>query len=185
MLTHYVDLTVPARIQYEIYGRILMVMHLTAKAGFPVFADWPTWKNEPGGFGPVIRILGEQHAVERCMSFISPLISAGLVSALSETAQVPPDATYRYAYRRSRSADKGSPSHQRRLERRAIARGESPPDSPAAWVQASHKVPMQSRTSGQSFHLYIKRVPADELAGLSPCSYGLGVLIPRFDVRGA
>lgn len=184
-LTHYVDLAPGAgRLLYEIYGRTLQVVHLTIKAGYPVVLDWPMWKDDLGGFGSVIRLLGQQDAVDRCLSYLTPLITAGLMTKLSETGTVPADAVYLYGYRRSRKADKGSPSHQRRLERRAMARGEPHDDTGAAWVQASHAVPMQSRTNGQSFHLYIKRVPAAKLADSSPCSYGLGVLVPCFDVRG-
>ena len=186
LITHYVDLAPGSgRILFEVYGRILMVVHLTAKAGFPVAVDWPMMKDQRGGFGPVMRLLGEQEAVERCLGYRSPLVTAGLVLKLSETEPVPANATFTYGYRRSRKADKGSPSHLRRLERRALARGEPSPDISCDWIQARYAVPMQSRTSGQNFHLFIKRVPAASLTEGNPCSYGLGVLIPRFDGRGA
>lgn len=181
-LTHYADLAPSSgRVLFELYGRTLKVVHATAQAGYPVLVDWPGWKEHIGGFGPVIRLIGPKAAVERCLMYLAPLIDAGLMAQLGETQAVPLHAQYLYGYQRSRKPDKNTPCHQRRLERRAASRGETLKNGGAKWTQVDHFLPMQSRTNGQSFNLFIKRVPASTFtANGSPCTYGLGTPIPTF-----
>lgn len=181
MLTHYVDL-VPRTgpVLYSLYGRVLMAAHLTARDGQGIAIDWPMWKDMPGCFGHVIRLLGTQGAIDQCLDYLAPLIAAGLVAGQGDPKAVPDGAVYLHGYRRNRKPDKGSPSHLRRLERRAESRASTYDSSGAQWVQAKHKLPMQSSSTGQNFHLFIERVPADKLTGASVGSYGLGVLVPHF-----
>lgn len=183
MLTHYADLTpCSGRVIFELYGRTLKVVHLTAQqAGYQVVVDWPGWKENVGGFGPVIRLLGPKAAIERCLSHLAPLIDAKLMVQAGEIQPVPECAEYIYGYRRSRKQDKNTPCHQRRLERRAKARGQTPESCERSRMQASHFLPMQSKTNGQPFSLCIKRVPASTLGrNGAPCSYGLGIPLPKF-----
>lgn len=180
-LTHYIDIapdTGPA--MYELYGRIVKAVHLSNEDGWQVTLDWPGWKDVPGCFGPTVRLLGEQAAIEHCMSLVAPLINADLVRVISGVLPVVAGAEPVHGYRRFRKPDKGSPSHQRRLERRAKARGEVYEAGDAEWLKASHRLPMQSTTTGQHFYIFIKRVSAAEMTDAKPCAYGFGVPVPRF-----
>lgn len=181
MLTHYADL-VPSTgpVLYSLYGRVLLAAHLTTMDGQDIAIDWPAWKDMPGCFGHVIRLFGSQGAIDHCLAYLAPLTAAGLVVAQGDVKPVPEGAVYLHGYRRNRKPDKGSPSHLRRLERRAVSRGETYDSSGSSWVQAKHKLPMQSSSTGQTFHLFIERVPADKLTEGSAGSYGLGVLVPHF-----
>ncbi|MBH9519918.1 type I-F CRISPR-associated endoribonuclease Cas6/Csy4 [Pseudomonas aeruginosa] len=181
-LTHYIDLAPHnGNAFFELHGRIVTGAHLSAQDGKPVAIDWPGWKNVPGGFGPVVRLLGEPSAIEHCLSVISPLVEAELVDVWGEVKTVPDNAAWSHGYRRHRKPDKCSPTHQRRLERRARGRGEVY-EQPAygEWLKASHRLPMQSRSTGQHFYIFIKRVSAADLRSAEPCGYGFGAVVPQF-----
>lgn len=180
-LTHYVDLAPGAgSVLYELYGRVLKAAHLSNQDGHSITVDWPGWNDQPGCFGPAMRLLGSQAAIEHCLTYIDPLVAAQLITLRGVPASVPADAECLHGYRRFRKPDKGSPSHQRRLERRCKARGEAYEAGSAEWLQASHKLPMQSKSTGQRFHVFIKRVDAADFVDDKPCAYGLGRPVPRF-----
>ncbi|MBP3062041.1 CRISPR-associated protein (Cas_Csy4) [Ectopseudomonas chengduensis] len=180
MLSHYIDLShVGGPVRYELFGRVLKAAHLSVGEGQPIAVDWPMWCEENGGFGPIMRLLGSQAAISHCLNLLDPLIEAGLLFMRGQVSEVPSLAKCLHGYRRSRKPDRGSPSHLRRLERRALARGEV--YQPASvWIHSTHSLPMQSKSTHQRFHIYIERVPAIAVTGELPGSYGFGISLPSF-----
>lgn len=185
MLTHYIDLShCGGPVLYELFGRVLKAAHLSAHDGQTIVVDWPMWKDEPGVFGQTMRLLGPQASIEHCLAYIQPLLTAGLLAKRCEVSAVPDNAKLLHGYRRDRKPDSGSPCHIRRLQRRAQARGEAFEDITAPWIRANHSLPMQSATTGQRFHIYIERVPAEALSGNTPNQYGFGLPVPSFGHEG-
>lgn len=181
MMTHYVDLSPNGvGLTFELYGRVLKAAHLSHEKDSSITVDWPMWRDEPGAFGPIIRLLGPQAAIERCLSRLAALIDAGLIRPRCDVSEVPATALYAHGYRRSRKPDKGSPSYVRRLQRRAQARGEPFDGVTPPWIKATHSVVMQSTTNEQQFHVYIERVAAAALASCRPNRYAMGVPVPSF-----
>lgn len=183
MLSHYIDLSAHGdSILFELFGRVLKVVHLSACDGKAVAVDWPMWREAEGGFGPVVRLLGPQTSIEHCLQKLTPLLEAGLLIIRGPIGPVPANATHSYGYRRNRKQDALSPSHQRRLERRALARGEVYQSTVAGGEKrrTKHHLPMQSKSSGMRFSVFIERVPAEDLTSNTPGSYGFDVAVPSF-----
>ena len=185
MHTHYIDLAPEGRIQFEIYARLLKGVHLANVEGHGLAVDWPEWREERGAFGRFIRIFGTETGLAHLLiERAAPLVLNGLVKVSSGISPVPAGITATHFYLRSRKADKNTPSHRRRLERRAAQRGETYVAEVAKTrPPALHSLRIQSGSTGQSYFMDICRKP---LSGTHECSQatadisGLGMPIPTF-----
>ena len=182
MQTHYVDLVPASGIVYEVYARLLKGVHLANVESHGLTVDWPGWRNERGQFGQVMRVFGTETGLEHLLELASPLLRNGLASSASGITIVPVGVECTHTFKRCRAADKNTPSHQRRLVRRAEQRGEVyVPGSPRP--TALHSLRMQSETNGQSFYMDLCRYSlsgAAEYQNAKPDSYGFGVPVPSF-----
>lgn len=182
-LTHYVDIMIrEGAICHQLHARLLMGVHYGINnSGLALAASWPDWKAQPGEFGLLFRVFGDESGVKSYLDLVDPLLAAGLVRAFP-IAPVP-DTKGRVVFVRERQMDKLSPSRTARRVRRAAARGES--TDAASNVEASrpqkspHFLRLNSTSTGHEFCLFVsRRSSATESAGGQ--SYGLGLALPDF-----
>jgi len=183
MRTHYIDLTPEGAVTYEVFARVLKGVHLANVEEHALAVDWPEWQPIRGQFGSTMRVLGTAEGLEHLLGRLAPLITHSLLKCSEGVKQIPASATGTHWYRRDRKADKSTPSHNRRLERRAAARGEVyvPPRVPRS--PALHALRLQSESTGQSYYMDIRRQGASDEPDRqrpTPDVYGFGVVIPSF-----
>lgn len=183
MQTHYIDLVPKGGIAYEVFARVLKGVHLANVEEHALSVDWPEWRPVRGQFGRTMRVLGAAAGLEHLLERIAPLLASDLLKCPEGITPVPDDAKGTHWYRRDRKADKNTPSHNRRLERRAALRGETyvPPSIPRS--PALHALRLQSESTGQSYYMDIRRQSVGdehERRRPAPDIYGFGVVIPTF-----
>lgn len=179
-LTHYVDLMIrEGSVAHELHARMFLAVHQRVAAGDALAAAWPDWRGQPGEFGLVFRVFGNEVQLASYLGVVAPLVAAGLVRAYPVLPVPDRPATVRFL--RDRSHDKLSPAAARRLTRRAAARGE-------AWQSTQqgkprdagdHYLDIPSTSQQQMFRFYIRRDRASD-GDRGGASYGLGHALPDF-----
>lgn len=177
--THYLDIMIrEAAVSHDLHARLLTAVHYKIKEGCRLGVTWPDWRGEPGEFGLLFRVFGDQGGLAGVQTMIDPLVKAGLVRPFPVMAV--PETTARVAFIRDRKLDKFSPSRAVRRKRRAAGRGEAIVETQDSRPEKRpHFLKMLSHTTSLSFLLYVTRRPgaADRQGGNE---YGLGRSLPDF-----
>lgn len=175
MFTHYIDIQIQQpSIACELHGRVVMAVHMSIVDDFPLAVDWPLWKEERRGFGPIVRLFGRPRSLDRVLSFLDRYREANLIG-YHAIREVPPSAEFRWGYVRSRRAEKVSPSYRRRQLRRNPQWKED--EHQVNQRVINHELPLQSFSGNSLFGLKISRVSAEELSG-ELNNYGMAVAVP-------
>lgn len=170
------------------YQRVMLVVHSLNSLGSKIAIDWPKWASASNYFGSVLRIFGTDEELAQVRSALESYV-AKVANAkgkkplvLGLVKDVPAEAKLTWMFRRNRPTERArSKSKAKRLERRALARGETPKTYTPVFLE-THTLMILSLTTGQYFPLDIERVRPSHLDFdcSEPNAYGLGVPIPRF-----
>lgn len=178
MLTHYVDFDVIAGATQQdaalLHGRILSVSHF-CNLGVHAF-DFPDWHNEVFA-GNVLRLFGTSDQLEKLLETLEPLINTGAVTH-SQVEEVPHDATMSdYTYVRVKVIDS---SKKRRFEARNPGKKWIPNQAGGDKRPRAYRIPMLSKSTGQTYPLYITRTSEKSTASTNN---GLRINVPVFDKK--
>lgn len=176
--THYTDLMIrEGSVAHDLHARMLLAAHHAITKGSSLAVAWPDWRDRPGEFGFLFRVLGNETALANYLDIVRPLDAAGLVRIYAP--QCVPDGSDRVRFLRDRSHDKLSPSAVRRLTRRAVERGVVWSSTASQTRTAGdHFLTIPSTSQGQTFRLYVRRDRGD--MDTSGANYGLGFSLPNF-----
>jgi CRISPR-associated endoribonuclease Cas6/Csy4 subtype I-F len=195
---HYLDCAIHSDLR-DGYGlsAVLAAVHTvnrsTAKQGdsYPLGVAFPFWIDPSfhatkmmgfGSAGPIVRVFAQTHEQLHNLnsdSRILELQSIGEVS-VSQVGKVPNDCTSWFSFVRASDGEALTPSHQRRLIRRAAARGsdndgrQKKSENAAKPAIGYLKLPLASASAGQSFLRPVRRIE----------SVDVKIVSPRFDSWG-
>ena len=177
---HYVDLMIrEGGVAHELHARLLLALHYKVAGGAALAASWPDWRDQPGEFGLLFRVFGNEAHLKEYLEVVAPLVTAGLIRVFAVTPV--PDTSAKVCFSRDRSHDAVSPSAARRLARRASDRGEvwqSTRDGQPREA-GDHYLIIPSASQNRIFRMYVQR-GRKAAASSTSASYGLGHLLPDF-----
>lgn len=176
-LASYVDTYImSSNIDRDLFGRMLTAVHLEICGGNELAVSFPDWNDKPGKFGIVFRVFGTEAGLQAYLERIRLLEQHNLVRNM--TIEPTPETENRVVFLRDRSLDKYSPAQIRRMESRALARGETftPQSAPAG---LKHSIPMLSISGKAPFSLFIRKAN-DARQTTTGNRYGLGLAVPEF-----
>ncbi|CAM3864664.1 type I-F CRISPR-associated endoribonuclease Cas6/Csy4 [Vreelandella rituensis] len=199
-MSHYLDIVIrDGALAAELHGRLLWIVHQLRSASEPhhIGVDFPGYHSHGMGFS--FRAFAEPMALARIVAMATKLEDIGLIG-IQSIRPVPENVTEYVVCSRLAKGDsrKYSPSRLQRYARRAIARGEAPPDLPqtaTGGIRAENQYPhprqfvvmaSQSSSSPENYTLAISRTPArsSDNATVGPgAAYGLGIPVPLVSER--
>jgi CRISPR-associated endoribonuclease Cas6/Csy4 subtype I-F len=200
-LTHYTDARCHPIDGNEVTGsdiafamsRMFKVVHDMNANGVEIAIDLPGLKVGSGGeaLGEVFRVFGDPSSIERFLSH-ADVYGLLIASGITSNGVKPVPQTQKWAtLSRDRASDRAhagwSSRSQRRLERRAIARGDDPAKiahlkgregriAAKSEETTRRRIPflnVSSRSTGCNFNLFLRRNVLDKECGLVFDSYGL------------
>ena len=173
----YVDLDIKnTSIELDVHARLLTAIHFRIKAGDILAVSWPRWGSAIGQFGSVLRVFGTESSLKNYLRVVGILAEYNLISA--NDINTTPNTADRVVFFRDRTMDRYSPSNARRLERRAVARGEVYTPKSRDLI-GTHHLKMNSTSNQHAFHMFIKR-DMTAIAIRGEHQYGLGIPVPQF-----
>jgi CRISPR-associated endoribonuclease Cas6/Csy4 subtype I-F len=198
--TYFIDIAIHGDLRDNFtLAQVLSAIHSTNRKtrqltsnSYPLGISFPYWIDPKfhatkmlgfGSTGPVIRVLSESKSTLQSFSESSVLLrlhSIGDSSATSIDA-VPTQISYWASFQRASDAESLSPSHIKRLEKRAMSRGEASiqnrtkTEGPDLRKVGYLKVPLKSESTNQSFMRSVRRIKFAEVGknGFDFDSWGL------------
>lgn len=180
----FVDVPVSEELHELTPDFLAMVHSFNAKNGNVLGFDFPDW--EPSvmalvGHTCVIRVLGPQESLAEYFGQMKVKRFVSLVGKVQSPERVPADGCVFAALTRDNRCDRFKPSYGRRQARRAMARGDTAPETTAR-PASDLSVPFNSTSTAQSFKLIVKKCFTSPSSVVEFNSYGLCKLgaIPQF-----
>jgi CRISPR-associated endoribonuclease Cas6/Csy4 subtype I-F len=175
-LIHFIDIAMHGDLRDNFtLSQVLAAIHSTnrkarrlAENSYPLGIAFPSWIDPKfhatkmlgfGTTGPIIRVLSESNVALFEFSENPILLRLHSIGECSATAieAVPNQINYWASFQRASDAESLTPSHIKRLERRALSRGENPKGSNNRAAETSFratgflKIPLKSESTNQTF----------------------------------
>jgi CRISPR-associated endoribonuclease Cas6/Csy4 subtype I-F len=208
-VAHYLDCAIHSDLRdgyglSAILGAVHSVNRLTEKQGdsYPLGVAFPFWIDPTfhatkmmgfGSPGPVVRVFAETQEQLQKLRSDNRILELQSIREISveKVLPVPSNCTFWYSFVRASDGEALTPSHQRRLARRATARGDIDVEKQKRFENTQKpelpylKVPLKSTSTGQSFLRLIRRFehPGANQIAQQFDSWGFckgGCRIPRF-----
>jgi CRISPR-associated endonuclease Csy4 len=158
----------------EIQPALMGFVHaFNSEHGSPLGVDFPKWSSTDRAANvDCVRLFGKEDAFQKF--FAQPRMARlGSLLGCAFMLKAIPAYSQLAAVTRDNTADKNKPGHARRLERRAMARGETAPPELKKSGRSAAAMPFTSKSTGQSFLMKLKKAVYEGPAEVVFNSYGL------------